>query len=276
MAGPLSEAQVELFRTNGYLILRNSEHRLATPTDLQKWTDEVRTWPLEKGKWMPYNETNADGNPQLMRTEYFVDFHRLFHSLLYGRKLGDILAQLSGSEMRLFKDKINYKSPRASGFKPHIDAPGYDHIGNIEHLTANFAVDPATIENGCLEVVAGSHRAEFDLVQGAELSAAWEAAHEWTPVLLDAGDLLIFGSHLAHRSAPNLSTRPRASIYATYHGSEDGADLREKYYAHRRVAFPPDHEREDGKDYEEGRKRYGSAAHFAVPKVSQSIASVAI
>jgi ectoine hydroxylase-related dioxygenase (phytanoyl-CoA dioxygenase family) len=143
--------------------------------------------------------------------------------------------------MLLFKDKINYKSVRANGFKPHIDAPGYDHVGKIEHLTANFAVDPANAENGCLEVVPGSHKMEVDLVHVAQISDAWEAAHEWVPVNLEAGDLLLFGSFLAHRSKPNLSEKPRASIYATYHGRADGEDLRQKYYAHRRIAFPPDH-----------------------------------
>jgi 2-aminoethylphosphonate dioxygenase len=59
--------------------------------------------------------------------------------------------------MLLFKDKINYKLPSGNGFAAHLDAPAYDHIGKIEHLTANFAVDKATIENGCIEVVPGSH-----------------------------------------------------------------------------------------------------------------------
>lgn len=53
--------------------------------------------------------------------------------------------------------------------------------------------------------------------------------------------MLIFGSHLAHRSARNLTSAKRASLYATYHMRADGDDLRAKYYAHRRANFPPDH-----------------------------------
>jgi ectoine hydroxylase-related dioxygenase (phytanoyl-CoA dioxygenase family) len=55
------------------------------------------------------------------------------------------------------------------------------------------------------------------------------------------GDILFFGSHLEHRSGPNNTSKPRAMVYATYHGATDGSDLREKYYAHRRATFPPDH-----------------------------------
>jgi ectoine hydroxylase-related dioxygenase (phytanoyl-CoA dioxygenase family) len=55
------------------------------------------------------------------------------------------------------------------------------------------------------------------------------------------GDILFFTSHLAHRSGLNNTSKPRAMVYATYHAVTDGSDLREKYYAHRRATFPPDH-----------------------------------
>lgn len=145
-------------------------------------------------------------------------------------------------EMLLFKDKINYKAAKGNGFQAHLDAPAYDHIGKIEHVTANFAIDAATRENGCLEVVPGSHRMEnVELVEGGRISDAWCDAHDWVEVPLERGDVLIFGSHLAHRSAANNTSSPRASLYATFHARSDGEGLRQKYYAHRRVAFPPDH-----------------------------------
>jgi hypothetical protein len=143
--------------------------------------------------------------------------------------------------MILFKDKINYKMPQGDGFEPHLDAPAYDHIGKIEHLTANFAINAATLANGCLEVVPGSHRMSVDLANGGRISDSWVNSHEWVSVPLDEGDVLLFGSRPAHRSGPNRTDRPRASLYKTFHGCADGEDLREKYYGHRRVMFPSDH-----------------------------------
>jgi 2-aminoethylphosphonate dioxygenase len=144
-------------------------------------------------------------------------------------------------EMLLFKDKINYKMPHGNGFAAHLDAPAYDHISKIEHLTANLAVDEATLENGCLEVVPGSHQMDVPFSYGGHITKEWEDSHEWLVVPLKPGDILLFGSHLAHRSGPNNSDKLRSMIYATYAGKEDGEDLREKYYADRRVEFPPDH-----------------------------------
>ena len=122
-----------------------------------------------------------------------------------------------------------------------MDAPAYDHIGRIEHVTANVAIDAATVANGCLEVVPGSHRMDVELAEGGRIAESWVSSHEWVPVPLDPGDILIFGSHLAHRSAPNETKERRASLYATFSMLQDGADLRETYYAHRRATFPPDH-----------------------------------
>jgi hypothetical protein len=238
----LTPAQIQHFDTEGYLVLRHSEHGLVSPSELHLWTDQVRNLPRESQKWMPYDEISASGERQIMRTENFVDFHAGFASLLHGKSLMGILAQLTRDDMRLFKEKINYKLPGGNGFAAHLDAPAYDHIGKIEHTTANIAVDAATVANGCVEVVAGSHRKDVELVDGTgEISAAWEAQATWIPVELEEGDLLIFGSHLAHRSKKNTTSRPRASVYATYHNLSDGKDLREKYYEDRRINFPPDH-----------------------------------
>ena len=145
--------------------------------------------------------------------------------------------------MLIFKDKINYKLPHGNGFAPHLDAPAYDHISKTEHVTANISIDPATAANGCLEIVPGSHKMNVELIEGGRISDRWEKEQEkqWISVPLDTGDILIFGSHLAHRSGPNKTDCSRSMLYATYHSKSDGVDFREKYYEHRRVAFPPDH-----------------------------------
>ncbi|KIX03323.1 uncharacterized protein Z518_06875 [Rhinocladiella mackenziei CBS 650.93] len=259
-------AQVEQFHRDGYLLLRAEEHGLVAPEKLRAWTQQVREWPLEKGKWMPYHEVNVNGTRQLLRTENFVDYHPDFHALLCGGALAEILKSISGDDMLLFKDKINYKLPSGNGFAAHLDAPAYDHIGKIEHLTANLAVDEATPENGCIEVVPGSHKMDVELSHGGAISKAWEDSHTWTKVPLHPGDILLFGSHLAHRSGPNRTNTSRSSIYATYHGKRDGDNLRQQYYVHRRENFPPDNERVAGKDYTQGYNTYGFAAPFLSEK----------
>lgn len=237
----ITPAQKQHFATQGYIILRASEHNAVQPPAIQAWAREVSNLPEESGKWMPYYEVTSSGERQLMRTENFAPYHEGFGSLLFGDQIRSILAQVTGEDMLLFKDKINYKLPGGNGFGAHLDAPAYDHVGQIEHTTANLAIDAATIANGCVEVVAGSHLMDVKLSHGGAIDKGWEQSHEWTPVELAPGDLLIFGSHLAHRSASNKTDASRRSLYATYACTKDGKDLRDKYYADRRENFPPDH-----------------------------------
>lgn len=93
----LTKEQLEFYQTNGYLVLRLEEHRLvADPAYLKAWAEQVRNWPLETGKWMPYFETTASGAKQPMRTENFVDYHDQWKDLICGSDMANVLKQLAG------------------------------------------------------------------------------------------------------------------------------------------------------------------------------------
>lgn len=261
----ISSDQIQFFQKNGYLVIPQSEHQLFEGSDIQRWCSEVESWERQKGKWLPYDEINCDGERQVMRVEKFVDYHPAFDKFFKKGPVLNMLKQISGSEMWLFKDKINFKYPRGNGFGAHTDAPAYVHIGNIKHLTCSVAIDQATAENGCLSVVPGSHLMEIEYNEDYSISKAWEEANDWIDVSLSPGDFVLFGSYLAHRSGPNLSPRSRRALYATYHSDSEKKDKsRDDYYKHRYNVFPPDWEREDDVDYSEGIKRYAFAAPFVV------------
>jgi 2-aminoethylphosphonate dioxygenase len=262
MTYTIPQDQLESFHKNGYLVVKRSDHQLFTAQEIQQWCKEVESLPNEKGKWMFYNEINSKGVKQPLRVEKFIDYHAKFNDLTRGEGFGSMLTQLTGQKMHVFKDKINFKYVNGNGFGAHTDAPAYTHVGDIRHLTINVAIDEATVENGCLEVVPGSHKMDVEL-EDNHISKKWENEHEWDLVPLEAGDLLFFGSYFAHRSGPNRSDKSRRAAYVTYHSSPEGDALRETYYAHRRIHFPPEDEREAGKDYSEGYKTYAFAAPFA-------------
>lgn len=75
-------------------------------------------------------------------------------------------------------------------------------------------------------------------------------------LIVRLGQVLIFGSYLAHRSAANNSSSDRKALYATYNRASEG-DLRTSYYEDRRKNWPATHMRKPGEDYAEGSLRYG-------------------
>ena len=54
-------------------------------------------------------------------------------------------------------------------------------------MTANIAVDNATLENGCLEVVPKSHKMDVRFQEGGKIHPDWEKVHEWVAVPLQPG-----------------------------------------------------------------------------------------
>ncbi|CAL5871536.1 uncharacterized protein PFLUO_LOCUS5789 [Penicillium psychrofluorescens] len=251
----LTPEQLQSFQDRGYLLIRgffNGEEAAR----LRQWAQEVHDLPRTADvPWMPYEEVNAENKRVLCRTENFANSHAGFDSILRGQRATSVLQQLAGEEMLLFKEKINYKLAGSGGFDPHIDANAYTHVKNIKHLTILAAVDEMGPTNGGLEVVDGSHRMEVPLGADRCIEPAWVKQHPWVPCDLQSGDILVFGSYLAHRSGANTSTKDRKAIYATYNCAAEG-NLHDQYYADRRQLWPATHLRKDGESYEEGRARY--------------------
>jgi hypothetical protein len=75
-------------------------------------------------------EVNAQGKRVIFRTENYANYHPGFNSLLRNCKLLDMLDQLAGEEMFLFKEKINYKLAGSGGFYTASRLDGvYAHQG---------------------------------------------------------------------------------------------------------------------------------------------------
>lgn len=239
--------QCRQWNLNGYVLLQNSMSEIEK-RELTGWVDELAAWPEAPGKWMKWYENVASGR-QLCRVEDFVPYHAGLAALLQGSALSKVLELLLGEPAALFKEKINFKLPGGAGFKPHQDAPAFTAFGQSYHVTVMIAVDPATRENGCLEVVDSLHGSGL-LPQASDgtLQSAWVEQQVWKPIEMEPGDMLIFDSYLAHRSGPNLTDRPRRALYVTYNRVSAGSH-RDAYFRHKRAAFPPECERKPGVDY---------------------------
>ena len=95
--------------------------------------------------------------------------------------------------------------------------------------SAYIAVDPSTKENGCLQVLKGSHllgRIDHVLTgdqAGADLERVKEAEKrlELVYVVMDPGDVLFFDANLLHRSDQNKSDNTRWSMICCYNAARN-------------------------------------------------------
>jgi hypothetical protein len=247
--GHLSPAQVKAFHDDGFLIVRGffNPQEMA---DITRWSEDVEHWPEVPGQYMMYFEqSQLDGHGRILsRLEDFAPYHTGFDALFRGDKLCGSVGQLFGEEAVLFKDKINFKMPGGDGFKPHQDVQaGWDRYGSL-HISVLITIDEATLENGCLELVAGHHDKGMVGESWAPLTNEHMQGMEFIAVPTQPGDAVFFDSYAPHASKPNLTQQRRRLLYVTYGKSSDG-DQRAKYYADKRASYPPDCEREAGKQY---------------------------
>lgn len=214
---------------------------------MARWIDELVAAPEIPGRHWVYREDSVlqPGARVLQRIENFVPFHPDFAHLIDGGRLSRWVAALLGGPVVLFKEKINFKLPGGGGFKPHQDQQaGWSTYAPL-FVTALVAIDPATAENGCLELAAGRHRQGL---LGPEWQPLPAEGFDFRPVPTAPGDALFFDSFVPHASAPNTTAAPRRLLYLTYNRAEHG-DQRARYHADKHAAFPPDIEREAGKTY---------------------------
>jgi ectoine hydroxylase-related dioxygenase (phytanoyl-CoA dioxygenase family) len=93
---------------------------------------------------------------------------------------------------------------------------GYGRLEPPRDLTVWIALDTCTVDNGCLWVLPGSHT--HGLLPHDERGALRAVAVEedGVAVPMAAGDALLFGSLLLHRSLPNTTESVRVGLYLRY------------------------------------------------------------
>jgi hypothetical protein len=198
---------------------------------LQQWVDEIAAWPDDDARWMHHRELTEHG-PRLCRSENFVPYHGGLGALLTtGRLVADASALL-GEPAVLYKEKVNYKAPGGAGYSPHQDAPAYPFVDT--HISCMLAIDDATVDNGCLEVVDGPPLARLPTDDRGCVTPDVVESLAWTPVEVRAGQTLWFHSLTPHRSGPNHSSTWRRALYPTYNALAEG-DRRDDYYRAKRA-----------------------------------------
>ncbi len=246
----LSEERRLAWERDGFLVVPGLFDRDPIAR-VRRWTEELAAWPEVPGRHMVYHESSLiePGKRLIQRIENFYPYHGAFRALIDSPALHGRVETLLGEPAVLFKDKINFKLPGGDGFKPHQDqqAGWWNYAGLF--ITALVAIDASTEENGCLEIAAGQHRRGLVGRAWEPLSPEEMAGMAFRAYPAAPGDAIFFDSFVPHRSGPNRTESPRRALYITWNRSSDG-DQRARYYADKRKSFPPDIEREAGKDYQ--------------------------
>jgi len=161
---------------------------------------------------------------------WFTPGNDVFGYMTRSKRMIEAIKPLLDSDSPVchFHSKLMQKEPRVGGAWEWHQDYGYWYKNQFmfpdQLISVMIALTDANKQNGCLQVIKGSHKLGrinhgFAGEQvGADMVMVNNAL-ETMPLVyceINAGDALIFHSNLLHRSEANLSENPRWSIISCY------------------------------------------------------------
>ena len=183
----------------------------------------------------------------------------IYGAIVRSERIVQAMEMLLTDEVYHYHHKMILKEPRIGGaWTWHQDYGYWYHNGCLfPHLAScMIALDKATKENGCLQVLRGSHqmgRIDHGKVgdqTGADLERVQAALERFEMVYceLDPGSAIFFDSDLLHRSDQNHSDNPRWAFICCYNARHN-----DPYKDSRHPRHTPLEKWPDGKVKEVGR-----------------------
>ncbi|HEX2845427.1 MAG TPA: phytanoyl-CoA dioxygenase family protein [Chitinophagaceae bacterium] len=219
----LNREQVDSFFKDGYVIVRNFCNKVEVD---RMYATAIEDDAMAKNALLLNDQTGRKTKLSL----WFTPGNDVFGYLTRSEKMVNSVAQLLDSDAPVchFHSKLMQKEPRVGGAWEWHQDYGYWYKNQFmfpdQLISVMVALTAANKENGCLQVIKGSHKLGrvnhgFAGEQvGADITMVDNALKtmEHIYVELEPGDALFFHSNILHRSEANLSDHPRWSIISCY------------------------------------------------------------
>ena len=219
----LSPAQIADFHLNGYLLIRN----FCSNAEVEKLYKTAVKDSVLSNNALDLNDLSGK---KTKLTLWFTPGNDIFGYLTRSERMVGAVSQLLDSDAPVchFQSKLMQKEPKVGGAWEWHQDYGYWYKNQFifpdQLISVMIALTPANKENGCLQVIRGSHKMGrvnhgFSGEQvGADMVMVDNALKTMELVYaeLQPGDALLFHSNLMHRSEANLSEHPRWSLISCY------------------------------------------------------------
>jgi len=175
--------------------------------------------------------------------------------------------KLLGGEVYHYHSKMIMKDAKVGGAWAWHQDYGYWYQNGVlfpDLCSVSIAVDSATRENGCLQVIPGSHHCGRinHVLSGEQAGADMERVNEILKRLplvycvMEPGDAVFFHSNLLHRSDQNVSDFPRWSMICCYNSARNNPYKESHHPCYTPLQMVP-----DSRIQEVGIKRFDSGSN---------------
>jgi phytanoyl-CoA hydroxylase len=219
----LTPAQIEQYHREGYLIIK----AFLKPEEAAKLYEvAVEDDAVSKNA---ININDSSGKKSKLSL-WYKPGNDIYGLLTRSKSLVEAVDSLLEGDAPVchFHSKLMQKEPKVGGAWEWHQDYGYWYKNEFlfpnQLMSVMIAISEATQQNGCLQVIKGSHklgRVEHGF-SGEQVGASQRyvdlclQSMERVYVELEPGDILFFHSNLLHRSEANLSDKPRWSMISCY------------------------------------------------------------
>jgi len=166
MKTEITQLQVDFYQDNGYIVIED----FLNPSELEIWREVIKSALEErKGQKMPgksatISEDDGINNDADYFSKVFDQLINLWQTnekvkeLMFNQQIGKMAATLAGADgIRIWHDQALFKRPWGNPTSWHLDTPFWSFTDQ-RALSIWVALDDATLENGCLFFIPGSHK----------------------------------------------------------------------------------------------------------------------
>jgi len=174
-----------------------------------------------------YNVADGPDGTPLVRMAQWPSYHQpMLDAVRLDPRIAALLAPLIGGDLKQIINQIHWKAPGGMGdFAWHQDSrfrkpdSAYRNLGS-SYVQTGLAIDPHTVESGCMRFLPASHHAgDLDLDTATEvlgnamsddvLASKGLSGEAAVDVILAPGDMVLFNPYAVHGSGSNVSSHQR-------------------------------------------------------------------
>lgn len=173
------------------------------------------------------------------------DLDPVFRGFSHGETLAELAADVGLSQTQIWQSMYIFKQPRIGGQVDWHQDASFFYTAPQSVTTFWFAIDDATLENGCIWVEPGGHKSPLRqkfIRDGRQTrfidldDTPWPDTNSAVPVEVKAGTLVCFNGLLPHYSAPNTSDKARHAY--TLHITDTACEYAPENWIQRSKDFP--------------------------------------
>jgi ectoine hydroxylase-related dioxygenase (phytanoyl-CoA dioxygenase family) len=219
----ITKEQQEFYRQNGFVVIEDFLDNQELETWRSVTEDAVQQRMRERNGLTNQDDPDAFYSQVFVQCVRLADTHEGMARLMLDARLGEAAATLAGVQgIRIWHDQALFKQPYGNPTGWHLDNP-YWSFYSRDAISIWVALDRATLANGCLWYMPGTHKtARIDNAGiGANIASLFKIYPEWAsmsavPAPCPAGSAVFHNGLTAHGAGANMTRYPRRAMTCAY------------------------------------------------------------